>query len=228
MTPINNDIYYLIHCTNNPYYNNFDCLNTSNDYERKFPGVYFSLVTKWNLESEIFHLGDTMLLFSVELLQQKNYHINCIDMNGIISEHNTYFPWEMDKFLKLCRENNKIKSHRCYNEVVFHDPIPMKYMCHIIKKPVFIPISNVLPNYQIKNEHLGDYKLLPFYCYYDCSHYKGLNMSKHNSNEWTQMMNDVCSTDLTNQNAYIERMKYLMKYRENQNLKYLYVFTASR
>ena len=46
-------------------------------------------------------------------LLQKNYHINFQDYNGIITEKNTYFPWNLDKFTKKIKKvsgNKKLES----------------------------------------------------------------------------------------------------------------------
>jgi hypothetical protein len=71
------DIYYLVHATNKP-----DCVNwkelqtgefNTND---QFPGVYFSIITKDNIDTEKIFSQKYAMIFSKKLLQQKNYHIN--------------------------------------------------------------------------------------------------------------------------------------------------------
>ena len=86
-----NDVYYLVHVTKN-YSEEWSELKPSslNDYKDQYPGVYFSIVTKKNINKIQLFPGKQILLFSKKLLEQKNYHINIKDYNGIISEKNTY------------------------------------------------------------------------------------------------------------------------------------------
>ena len=47
------DIFYLVHTTNNPDCLKWDELRISgNRTGDQFPGVYFSLITKWNIDKE--------------------------------------------------------------------------------------------------------------------------------------------------------------------------------
>ena len=90
------DIYYLIHTTNN--YKDWSELQTSSidNWDDQFPGVYLTLITKYNIDSERLFPGKYVLIFSYELLKQKNYHINIRDYNGYITETNTYYPWNLN------------------------------------------------------------------------------------------------------------------------------------
>ena len=96
------DIYYLIHATNNP-----DCLSWNElkvgdfNTDDQFPGVYMSVITKHNIESESIYPGKYLMIFSKILLGQKNYHINLTDYNGILTENNTYYPWSLNKFVNI-------------------------------------------------------------------------------------------------------------------------------
>jgi len=87
-----NDILYLVH-TSSLYNDKWTELKTSSLHaiEHQFPGVYFSLITKDNINSEKLFENDTILIFSKKLLEQENYHINITDYNGFINEKNTYF-----------------------------------------------------------------------------------------------------------------------------------------
>ena len=86
------EVYYLVHTTNNP-----DCKKWSEiraapfNVDDQFPGVYFSIITKSNIDRERIYPGKYIMIFSKKLLMQKNYHINFTDYNGILTETNTYF-----------------------------------------------------------------------------------------------------------------------------------------
>ena len=128
------DIYYLIHTTNN--YKDWSELQTSSidNWHDQFPGVYLTLITKYNIDSERLFPGKYILIFSYELLKQKNYHINIRDYNGNITETNTYYPWNLNRAVQEIKniQNDEKKKYDTIwqsNEVVFHDPISMKYLC---------------------------------------------------------------------------------------------------
>ena len=133
------DIYYLVHKTKTDDYKKWSELKPSKLKASKssiaeagvqFPGVYFSLITKDNINSERLYAGKYVLIFSYKLLNQKNYHINIHDNNGFITETNTYYPWNIKDAV------DKIASmKKTTNEVVFHDPISMKYCCREIEIP---------------------------------------------------------------------------------------------
>ena len=126
------NIYYLIHTTNNP-----DCINWSElktakfNTDDQFPGVFLSIITKDNINDEFIFPGKYIIILSKKLLLQKNYHMNLRDYNGIISENNTYFPWQLDDFISKSK-NLLTGKRKPQNEVVFHDNIDMKYCCAII------------------------------------------------------------------------------------------------
>ena len=88
------DIYYLIHVTNDSKCFEWEELKVSEfNTDDQFPGVYFSIITKYNIDYEKLFPGKYILIFSKNLLYQQNYHINFVDYNGIIAEKNTYYPW---------------------------------------------------------------------------------------------------------------------------------------
>lgn len=93
----------------------------------QFPGVFFSLITKSNRKLHFLFPGKYVLIFSVNLLFQNNYHVNIEDHNGFITEHNTYFPWN------LLQATDKL-SKSTMNEVVFHDAIDFSYLCKVIQR----------------------------------------------------------------------------------------------
>ena len=85
-------VLFLVHKTtikeNDPKWSNIR-IRDNFPVHRLFSGTYFSLVTKDNYETEtkrLFDTGKDILIFSPELLKQRNYHFNPSDHNGIISE----------------------------------------------------------------------------------------------------------------------------------------------
>ena len=225
------DIYYLVHATNKP-----DCVNwkelqtgkfNTND---QFPGVYFSIITKDNIDTEKIFSQKYAMIFSKKLLQQKNYHINYRDCNGIITENNTYYSWNINDFsLKSKQQDNeKMKM----NEVVFHDNIDMKYCCAIIgilkKDTGIIKINDILPRKEIENQEQPDMSKIPFLCYPFEDIYTGEPPLPKSSKEWFKTMAKVCKID-TNDNDTEEdiikkikdKSKYLYNNRQEQDIKLL-------
>lgn len=164
------DVLYLVHTTNK-YTNGWKELSAAKieNYKDQFPGVFLTLITKQNINKVQLFLDNTqILIFSKRLLEQKNYHINLRDYNGFISETNTYFPWNLKAAVK--KINNH--THIIGNEVVFHDLIPIDYLCLVINNLSPIKFNNtissnnrVLPNIPIQNNTKPDMTKEPFYCY---------------------------------------------------------------
>lgn len=171
------------------------CLRKSTE-EDQFPGVYFSLITKYNLKYERLFPAKNCLIFSKKLLEQQNYHINFVDYNGFINESNTYFPWELDKVVK------KLKSHKgdFANEVIFHDNISLDYLClKITLNDISSNIANIneliLPKYEMYNDTKSNKDILPFYCYAKENEYTGINPKKLSSNSFYKKMAIMCNID---------------------------------
>ena len=238
--------------------------NNKKDYDLEvkdqFPGVYFSLITIDNIDREQLYPGNNVLIFSCKLLKQKNYHINIHDNNGFITETNTYYPWNINdavdkiasitkKNKNLDREGNIVKTN---NEVVFHDPISMKYCCRSITIPSGLKIVNLpekqqtyyrlneyLPKEQIKNEFEPDKSKKPFYCYPQLEEkcYKEdntkLDETLSSSDNFLKTIASVCNiTDIDTSNEKKDiinkikaNMKYLYSNRKNQNIEALIEFT---
>jgi len=182
------DILYLIHCVNNPFnINDINELIPSKleNAEEQFPGVYFTLITKHNINTEPLYSYDNILIFTKKLLEQKNYHINIRDYNGWINEENTYFSWELDKAV------NKINNieNLIGNEIVFHDSISMKYLCSYIK----LGSNKELP-YNIENINIPepDMSKIPFYCIPFENNYNGIQKLKISSKEFYIKMAKMC------------------------------------
>ena len=232
------EIYYLVHTTNNP-----DCVNWTEiktgefNTDDQFPGVYLSVITKDNVNEEYIYPGKYIIILSKKLLLQKNYHMNVKDYNGIVSEKNTYFPWNVDKFIT---ESKKLLSSdkRPQNEVVFHDNIDMKYCCGIIsivKRDTNIRINNFLPNISIENEEEPDMTKQPFFCYPFEDIYTGYDPLPESSTKWYEMMSNVCKIDIdethNTREDIIQKIKdkanELYNNREQQKIDLLKKYTTS-
>lgn len=200
------------------------CLRKSTE-EDQFPGVYFSLITKYNLKYERLFPAKNCLIFSKKLLEQQNYHINFVDYNGFINESNTYFPWELDKVVK------KLKSHKgdFANEVIFHDNISLDYLClKITLNDISSNIANIneliLPKYEMYNDTKSNKDILPFYCYAKENEYTGINPKKLSSNSFYKKMAIMCNIDTKLTRDEIiqkinEKIDELNNNREKQKIK---------
>ena len=206
------DILYLVHCTPYDNYEKWDALKPSPMDIYQYPGVYFSLITKYNLHKELLYSSKYKLIFSKKLLEQQNYHINLHDYNGHINEENTFYPWTLDKLI----EKLKNKKSRFMNKVIFHDPVPMKYLCMtIIHHNISWDIkqdnnndnandndnyslqSNVgLPEYPIFNDEEPDMTKIPFYCYPYEMNYNGINPLKLSSKKFYNKMAKMCNVNI--------------------------------
>jgi len=218
---MNENILYLVHMTDN---NITKGLRTSNE-DDQFPGVYFSLITKYNLKYETLFPAKNCLIFSKKLLEQQNYHINFVDYNGFINESNTYFPWELNKVVK------KLKSHKgdFTNEVIFHHNISLDYLClKITLNDISSNIANIneliLPKYEMYNDIKPNKDILPFYCYAKENEYTGINPKKQSSNTFYKKMAIMCNIDtkLTREEIIEkinEKIDELNNNREKQKLK---------
>jgi len=222
------DVYYLVHATDNP-----DCINWSElktgafNTDDQFPGVYLSLITKDNINTEVMYSSKYIIILSKKLLLQKNYHMNFRDTNGVVSEDHTYFPWNLDAFIK-----NKSNS----NEVVFHDNIDMKYCCGIIgwlKKGKYIRINNFLPNISIENEEEPDMTKQPFVCYpFEEANFQFQDLPR-SSNKWYEMMAKVCNIDEGKTRDDIikkieDKAEHLYNNRKEQNIQLLKKYTIGK
>jgi hypothetical protein len=223
------DVYYLVHSTDNP-----DCINWSElktgafNTDDQFPGVYLSIITKDNINDEVLFPGKYIIIFSKKILLQKNYHMNLTDTNGIVSETNTYFPWDLNEYVSKNKTN--------LNEVIFHDNIDMKYCCGIIgwfKKDIYIRINDFLPNISIENEEDPDMTKQPFVCYPFEDGYTGTPDIPRSSNKWYEMMATVCNIDDSNTREDLikkikDKAEHLYNNREEQNIRILKNYTICK
>ena len=221
------DILYLVHITHNRYKDGeivWTEIRTSGLDECQYPGAYFTLITKDNRLTEELYIGSNCLLFSRNLLQQFNYHINVIDNNGFISEGNTYFPWNLEGVVKKIKENaslpvNKINiNYHRMNEVVFHDAVPMRYLC--MELPCSISSNDFLPNEPLENDMKPDISLLPFYGFVQSEEKNRLKSSI----EFYMKIAEFCYVDsLLTKDEIIEKLRekipFLQSNRDKQNIE---------
>ncbi len=221
------DIYYLVHITKNDNdTKDWTELRTSKveDYEDQFPGVYLTLITKKNIHNVNLYPGKQILIFSKKLLEQLNWHINLRDYNGYISEHNTYFPWNLTYAIsKINKTENK---DNIGHEVVFHDPIPMKYLCLVINNLSKISNNMILPNIPIENKVEPDMTKKPFYCYPLEKNYTGIDPFPESSRDFFVKMAKVGNININLPNNDIikqikEKIPYLYANREEQQIEIL-------
>lgn len=238
------DIYYLVHVTNNSDCLNWSELRTSSfNTDHQFPGVYFSLITKDNIDTENIYPGKYILVFSKNLLYQKNYHINLVDYNGIITEKNTYYPWMLNNFIS---KNKELSSNgkRTMNEIVFHDNIDMKCCC-CVNIRYKNTMNYFLPKLQLENTMEPDMTKIPFFCFPFEYIYTGCNPLDKSSRDWCITFSKLANISDTADAAdtadtadtleslscsdIIEKIKnkaeYLYNNREEQNIKILYEYT---
>ena len=164
-------VLYLVHTTSRKYkdVNGIVWTEIKTGGNEQYPGAYFSLITTHNRLTEKLFPATDCLIFSRNLLKQDNYHINLCDDSGYITEGNTFFPWNLEAALEKIKENaalpldeSRVNYHRM-NEVVFHDSIPIQYLCADIPSKIFS--TDFLPNYPIANDVEPNLSLLPFYCF---------------------------------------------------------------
>jgi len=230
------EIYYLIHTTNNPDCINWTELKTAKfNTDDQFPGVFLSIITKKNVNKEFIFPSKYIIILSKKLMLQQNYHMNLRDHNGIVSEKNTYFPWNLDNFIS--KSNHLLSSEsRPENEVVFHDNIDMKYCCAIIsifKKDTTIKINNFLPEIPIENAEEPDMTKKPFFCFPFEDIYTGSNELSASSNKWYEMMAKVCKVNIDESREDIikkikENAYKLYKNRDEQNINLLKEYTQTK
>lgn len=242
MKTLPDEVLYLVHATQvEP--RTIDELQPSKMTKNidQFPGVYFSLITKSNQETEyIYPEGKNILIFSPELLHQHNWHGNVEDKQGFISEHNTYYPWNLTEFVDKIKKQDETTT---MNEIVFHDPVSMKYLCRVIKRPTIEQKikkgmfgNSYLPNKRIKNDYPPDLSLNPFYCFPFEDDFTGIKSNgwKPSSKRFYNMMYKMC---LKSPNKKIpgkkeilktlkRNVKKIHKTRKNQKLDILYKFST--
>ncbi len=233
---IPDDVLYLVHTTSKKYKDDKGCVKWKEikiSGTDQHPGSYFSLITKDNRLTEKLFPATECLVFSRNLLKQINYHINMCDNNGFITEGNTFFPWSLQEAVEKIRENTalpleeeNVNYHRM-NEVVFHDPIPMDYLCLELETQFFL--NDFLPEQPIENNVKPNLSLLPFYCF---APIKGINRYE-SSSEFFIRIAELCNINM-NMNMdnplfkdeiigkIVEKSRFLQENRHLQNMDILY------
>jgi hypothetical protein len=195
----------------------------------QFPGIYFSLITKQNRHREPLYYDNNILIYSKKLLEQQNYHININDYNGFINEQNTYFSWQLDKAVEKINHLVSLNKSHVGNEVVFHDTIPLSYLCLYIQN---INIANeltpnipyhkssglFLPSHEIYNDTPPDMSKIPFYCVPYENNYSGIDKFKLSSKKFYVRMAKMCNIKVSKSNSreeIIKKIKNKMNYLYN-------------
>ena len=226
------NVYYLVHTTNKSDCRSWDELKTDSfNVDDQFPGVYLSIITKFNINNETLFPGKYVMIFSKKLLLQKNYHVNVRDYNGILTETNTYYPWNINMFINECEKYSNKKTE---NEIIFHDNISSNYLFTIIERSTSIQRNKILPRKEIYTDNEPNMDLIPFYCYPFEDIYTGINPLPQSSNEWYKMILQMCNIEY-HKNDTIEimlqkiREKSLELYndRSKQNISYLEKYVKS-
>jgi len=224
-------VLYLVHTTNNNPEHYTELRTPKIDLEDQFPGVYFSLITSDNVDIERIYPGRYIMIFSPNLLKQKNYHINIRDNNGFITESNTYFPWNIESAIKQIEDYSKNPEAKWKaNELIFHDNIPIKYLCEIIRKPKWNDenwSTFSLPKTRCENKAKPDLTKMPFYVYTMENFYTGSDPLKPSSNDFYRKMALLARLDPIprSTNLIISALKkkapYLLIHRNEQNINAL-------
>jgi hypothetical protein len=221
------NILYLVHVTKNEYKDATGKLVWTEiraSGTDQYPGAYFTLITKDNRLTEELYSGPKCLIFSRNLLKQFNYHINVSDNNGFISEKNTYFPWNLEEAVEKIKENAALPldeddiNYQRMNEVVFHDSVPMEYLCMDLPNKG----NKFLPDYPIENDVKPNTSLLPFYCFAQPEENNRLT----SSHKFFEKFAEFCNIDKSlSKEEIIEKMQenipFLESHRDKQNIEML-------
>jgi hypothetical protein len=115
-----------------------------------FGAQYLSLITTQNIDKFVPYGGErsgkgtaVLFLYAKDALSEYDYHLNIVDIYGNVSPERTYYPWELNQFVKDAQV-----VPDTYNEVVFHDWLDSsKVLKNIIfyKNGVFYDIYGELP-----------------------------------------------------------------------------------
>lgn len=136
----------------------------------EFPGVCTTLVTKDNLAwvYKEMYPGDIVLFLSVRLLQQHNWHFNKDDNWGCLNE-DTVWPWQFDAHMQQRGVlQTALNIDSVGNEVVFHDPIPYRFVLRVLStrvRPTSWPRTRLVADDASTDE--PELTLLPFYCHFN-------------------------------------------------------------
>lgn len=221
-------ILYLVHSSDKRLLGT-DCLKTSSiKDDGQFPGVFLTLITSENIKSEPIFPGEYVYLFSRRLLEQSNYHINTRDVNGMLNEELTYFPWQIRDAEKKINENQHGRDY-IGNEVVFHDDIPMSFCVGVISSRT-MNNKYLLPNRPLHTPASPDTSLLPFYCFVSEDTYTGVPRPPPNPIRWYMMLAAVagvakkCRTKQEYIDAIRKKSRHLYTHRDSQDFRNILVY----
>ncbi len=112
---------------------------------------------------------------------------------------------DLDKAVKKIKILSKKNKYGIGNEVIFHDPIPMKYLCLVINSKSIdnnIAYKNnikfstlLLPPYELYNDEPPDMSKIPFYCIPFENNYTGMNKFKLSSKKFYEKMAILCNVN---------------------------------
>ena len=151
--------------------------NFDSDYKvvaGQYPGTYMHLV--YDLKELILGKNDVLIIFPLDILKQKNWHLNLVDRNGTIGYdtyfHNTIYEIPHINTIKEFYQDNYIG-----NEIVFHNKINISNCIDIIGG-------------DLKIDHKLNLDLIssPCFLYYSDDHYGGIDIKYLNKE-------DTCISD---------------------------------
>jgi hypothetical protein len=145
----------------------------ANITESEFPGIFTSLLLKYNIGYEWDTQSDMVfLIFSKVLLKQKNYHIRSIDNMGLL-DANAYSREYIDKALEeihsIIQSPGFYEDNMSDNELIFHNPISLNALESIVvtKRSTFNKLKENLPepynNMVVLSKYVED-KVYNKYC----------------------------------------------------------------
>ena len=111
----------------------------------QFPGIYFNLImasTEYKIK-----FSEIALIFPINLIyEQKNWHYNLIDHNGLMT-YDTYFHNNLQDIPQGCKVIERVKYFPG-NEVVFHDALPTSLISFVVckNKNVFDELNIYIKN----------------------------------------------------------------------------------
>jgi hypothetical protein len=138
-------------------------INFSKDYKIStcgYPGIYMGITHKSLEELRENNEDGCLLIFPLELMNQKNWHFNCNDRNGF------FFP-DTITFDKIDEIPHSSEIPR-FNEIVFHNQISLSNLIEVIGKG-----AKWKPTFEL----ILDLRTPPCYIYYTGSSYSGIEYS---------------------------------------------------
>ena len=138
-------------------------IDFSKDYQIPtcgYPGIYMGITHKSIEELKENNEDGCLLIFPLELMNQKNWHFNCNDRNGF------FFP-DTITFDKIVEIPHSSEIPR-FNEIIFHNQISLSNLIEVIGKGA---------EWQPTFELILDLETPPCYIYYTGCSYSGTEYS---------------------------------------------------